>query len=215
MNRIRRWFLHEDYKELKRRLGKLEADWCREILIQRHAIEIARSIEEKVAYVEGEMAELATTKLRLSKLESAWQQQVLAQGHAVEVVRSVEEKVACVEGEMAELATTKPRLAKLESAWRQQISLQLHAMAVEDRLAAFESGWSQHIPAFLNAVSSVGAFGYELSQVKRQIADLRRSLEDRSEFVDAVPKFHTTVGSLENERDKDGAVHREIQGLLD
>jgi len=31
-----------------------------------------------------------------------------------------------------------------------------------------EAGWRQHVPAFLNAVSSVGAFGHELARVKRE-----------------------------------------------
>jgi hypothetical protein len=44
-----------------------------------------------------------------------------------------------------------------------------------------EAAWQQHMPAFLNAVSTVGAFGHELLRHKREteasIADLRRRLD--------------------------------------
>ncbi|WP_343714545.1 hypothetical protein [Inquilinus sp.] len=39
-----------------------------------------------------------------------------------------------------------------------------------DRL---EAGWRQHVPAFLNAVSTVGAFGHELSRTRRELNELR------------------------------------------
>jgi hypothetical protein len=62
---------------------------------------------------------------------------------------------------------------------------------IEARLAALENGWRQHLPAFLNAVSTVGAFGYELVEAGReakaasarlaeQIADARRDAEAAS-----------------------------------
>jgi len=55
-----------------------------------------------------------------------------------------------------------------------------------DRFATFEKAWERHLPAFLNAVSSVGAMGYELrrqrvdnaasrSEVDAKIEDLSRN----------------------------------------
>lgn len=38
---------------------------------------------------------------------------------------------------------------------------------IEARLSTIEAGWRQHVPALLNAASSVGAFGYQLSAVQR------------------------------------------------
>jgi hypothetical protein len=146
-------------------------------------------------------------------------QQARTQGHAIEVVRSVEEQVARAEQRAGELNAMEPRLAKLESALKQQISLQLHAMAIEDRLVAFEEGWRQHIPAFLNAVSSVGGFGYELSQVKRQIDDVRGNLANYWKLEDAVSQLRETVGALEiavkNAWEKAGAIDTESGALRD
>lgn len=49
--------------------------------------------------------------------------------------------------------------------------------ALEARLAPLETGWREHLPAFLNAVSTVGAFGHELARTKRDLQEaLRRSI---------------------------------------
>jgi predicted SAM-dependent methyltransferase len=40
---------------------------------------------------------------------------------------------------------------------------------LEARLAAIENGWREHVPAFLNAVSSVRAFGFELVQTEQKL----------------------------------------------
>ena len=45
------------------------------------------------------------------------------------------------------------------------------------RLAAVEAGWRQHVPAMLNAVSSVGAFGYEHARLAQEVQALRRDLD--------------------------------------
>src|SRR5271165_1238376 len=46
-----------------------------------------------------------------------------------------------------------------------------------DRLASFEEAWERYLPAFLNAVSSVGAMGYELRRQRLEIADHRTDVE--------------------------------------
>jgi hypothetical protein len=221
LSRIRRWFLQDrpNYEAFERRLAKLESAWRQQMSVQGHAIEIAASVEQRVARTEGDASELARMQPRLAKLESASRQQMSVQGHSIEIAASVEQRVARTEGDASELARMQPRLARLESASRQQVFLHLHAMAIEDRLAAFEKGWRQHIPAFLNAVASVGSFGYELSLLKRELSKLRYSLGDHSELANVVPKLRETIASLENEMrsvlDKSGAVDGEIKGLWD
>ncbi len=48
-----------------------------------------------------------------------------------------------------------------------------------DRLATFERAWERHLPAFLNAVSSVGAMGYELRRQREENAASRREVDAR------------------------------------
>jgi predicted SAM-dependent methyltransferase len=49
---------------------------------------------------------------------------------------------------------------------------------LEARLAIIENGWREHMPAFLNAVSTVRAFGFELLQSEKK---LRQEFDDRLE----------------------------------
>ena len=42
---------------------------------------------------------------------------------------------------------------------------------LNEKSAALESSWRQNVPAFLNAVSSVGAFGHELARLRRELED--------------------------------------------
>jgi hypothetical protein len=59
------------------------------------------------------------------------------------------------------------------------------------RLGLLESSWRQNIPAFLNAVSSVGAFGHELARLRRELEqglqavrhDLRQEAEQELQSV--------------------------------
>jgi hypothetical protein len=50
---------------------------------------------------------------------------------------------------------------------------------LEARVSQFETGWRQYLPSLLNAVSSIGAFGHELSQLRREAteANLRTKTE--------------------------------------
>ena len=52
---------------------------------------------------------------------------------------------------------------------------------MQARIAAIEAGWNHYVPAFLNAASSVAAFGHELLAVRRdlqqQIASLRGEIK--------------------------------------
>jgi hypothetical protein len=50
----------------------------------------------------------------------------------------------------------------------------------EARLRALEAGWNNYLPAFLNAVSSVGAFGHELLGLRREVEALRGQAESLS-----------------------------------
>ncbi len=54
-----------------------------------------------------------------------------------------------------------------------------------EKFKQLESSWRQNVPAFLNAVSTVNAFGYELvearRQLERQIASVRQQLDEESE----------------------------------
>ncbi len=56
------------------------------------------------------------------------------------------------------LAELNARLAPLE----------IGVAALDARLAPLEVAWRQHVPSFLNAVGTVSAFGYELSQLREQ-----------------------------------------------
>ena len=61
--------------------------------------------------------------------------------------------------------------------------------SMEERVARLESGWDNHLPLFLNAITSVRAFGYELFGVRRdlekEIAALRRELDAQARRLDA------------------------------
>ena len=80
------------------------------------------------------------------------------------------------------------------------------------RLSALEAAWRTHLPAFLNAVSSVGAFGHklletrkdierqqnELTQARAEAEQFRqelRSLADRIEFARREVLFELAHGS--------------------
>jgi hypothetical protein len=52
----------------------------------------------------------------------------------------------------------------------------------EARVAQFETGWRQHVPAFLNAVSTVRSFGFELSKRGQEVDELRDKIRVFGEF---------------------------------
>src|SRR5271157_1162649 len=62
---------------------------------------------------------------------------------------------------------------------------------IGSRLGLLESSWRQSVPAFLNAVSSVGAFGHELARLRRELEqglqsvrhDLRQQAEEGLQSV--------------------------------
>jgi hypothetical protein len=74
---------------------------------------------------------------------------------AVEAMRSAEERA---EGAKAE-------------------RLQTDLAALDRRLKELEAGWRQHVPAFLNAVSSVGAFAHQQARLQRELEALRGDLD--------------------------------------
>ena len=171
MNRIRRWLLRGGgYKVLEGRLGKLEAAWRREMLAQGHAIEIARSIEEKVARLERETAELATMQPRLTKLESALRQQVFLHLHAMgssqeEITRVVE---TVLRRELdAGLSGNSVLADLLGGLWEDfdQLHAQVQAVA-EARLAATEGkiGNLDNLPERNSEIVA------RLSDIEKQIA---------------------------------------------
>ncbi|HJU10988.1 MAG TPA: hypothetical protein VJ728_08925, partial [Candidatus Binataceae bacterium] len=81
------------------------------------------------------------------------------------ILRPVEPRLAALEAHLTSLIehvrTVDERLSVLEP--------------FESRLSAIETSWRQNLPAFLNAVSSVGAFGYELSAMQR---DTNKKLDE-------------------------------------
>jgi hypothetical protein len=55
--------------------------------------------------------------------------------------------------------------------------LQTDLAALDRRLKELEAGWRQHVPAFLNAVSSVGAFAHQQARLQRELEALRGDLD--------------------------------------
>lgn len=98
--------------------------------------------------------------------------------------------------------------------------------SAEDRVERLETGWRQHVPAFLNAVSTVGAFGHELSRTRKEMNDLQRqheaAAEMRSELIERAGKpehvlhgdfqafVHNTDGSIGKLWERIEFVRREI-----
>lgn len=54
-----------------------------------------------------------------------------------------------------------------------------------EKFKQVESSWRQNVPAFLNAVSTVNAFGYELAKLRRELeqglASVQREFDEKSE----------------------------------
>ena len=54
-------------------------------------------------------------------------------------------------------------------------ALEAHVAPLESRVSTLDTGWKEHLPAFLNAASTVRAFGHELSRERetanRQLAE--------------------------------------------
>jgi predicted SAM-dependent methyltransferase len=81
------------------------------------------------------------------------------------------------------LPAIESRLTPVESRLSSH-EARLDAMDVSglSRLPALEAAWRTHVPAFLNAVSSVGAFGHKLREVRNDIDRQRNELvEARAE----------------------------------
>jgi hypothetical protein len=70
-----------------------------------------------------------------------------------------------------------------------------------DRLATFEEAWERHLPAFLNAVSSVGAMGHEL---RRQRVE---SAESRTDADAKIKDLSARIAALHNQFN-DFRIHR-------
>lgn len=83
------------------------------------------------------------------------------------------EAAALRRGAAAEAA--RPAGERAERLRQEEVARRLEAL--EERLRALETGWRQHVPAFLNAVSSVGAFAHEQARLAREVGGLRRDLD--------------------------------------
>jgi len=117
----------------------------------------------------------------------------------------IEARVAPVE---SKLSADETRLSAHEarlSAHEARLSAhEARLSADEARLDAFEAAWRTHVPAFLNAVSSVGAFGHKLLEVRGEAeAQARRAeqfqqelwrLADRIEFARREVMFEMAHG---------------------
>jgi predicted SAM-dependent methyltransferase len=55
--------------------------------------------------------------------------------------------------------------------------LQEWAQVMTEQHGSLEGAWRQHLPSFLNAISSVAAFGFELAAVRRELSERTRSIE--------------------------------------
>jgi len=64
---------------------------------------------------------------------------------------------------------------------------------LQTRVSALEAGWKRHLPAFLNAVSTVGAFGHDLLRTRRdlerEISELRRQVEALAGATKPAPRL--------------------------
>src|SRR5438128_1002547 len=55
----------------------------------------------------------------------------------------------------------------LASAEQHLASAEERLCSHDERISSLHRGWTQHIPSFLNAVSSVGAFGFDLAKLRQ------------------------------------------------
>lgn len=85
--------------------------------------------------------------------------------------------------------------------WR-RIEARIRAMpqqgAVGGSLPALsaEAAWHQHMPAFLNAVSTVGAFGHELARHKRET---KAALDEQRERIETLFDLHDEIVALSSQ----------------
>lgn len=94
--------------------------------------------------------------------------------------------------------------------------------SVEGRLSAIESAWGTHLPAFLNAVSSVGAFAHELIRaqtVLRQEFEEALAREQEAARQELTQRLAEARGALGQEfRDRiintEGALRQELAQRL-
>jgi hypothetical protein len=67
----------------------------------------------------------------------------------------------------------------------------------------FEKSWRHNLPLFLNAVSSVGAFGHKLASVQKELEvlqkDFARLTEDRQTLATKFRALEATLESANNE----------------
>jgi hypothetical protein len=86
----------------------------------------------------------------------------------------IETRVAPLEARVvpleARVVPLEARVAPLEA---RVAPLEARVAPLEARVAQFESGWRQHLPAFLNSISTVRSFGFELSKASQEIDELR------------------------------------------
>jgi hypothetical protein len=90
-------------------------------------------------------------------------------GIDVRFSKPIQEHLGAVEGR---LGAVEERLGAIEG----------RLAALEARVTQFETGWRQHVPAFLNSISTVRSFGFELSKTSQEIDELRDKIHVFSEF---------------------------------
>jgi hypothetical protein len=102
-------------------------------------------------------------------------------------VAPVEARVASLEARVGSLeARVAPFEARVAPFEARVASLETRVAPCEARVAQFETAWHQHVPAFLNTISTVRSFGFELaktSQESRNFGDDILGIRQRIEFL--------------------------------
>jgi hypothetical protein len=94
------------------------------------------------------------------------------------------------------------------------LPIETHLRSLDARVVDSEAVWRQHVPAFLNAVSSVGAFGLELSRTRAELGELRtRSDATRTELEELRTHSDATRTELEELRTRSDATRTELEEL--
>ncbi|MCG7392443.1 hypothetical protein MHY87_05940 [Microvirga sp. ACRRW] len=79
---------------------------------------------------------------------------------------------------------------------------------LEERLKNFEQAWNQQLPAFLNSVTSVGAFGHELGQQRDQLARIYEHMDRQRD--QSAQERQEVERELARQRDRQEFIRSEI-----
>jgi hypothetical protein len=122
----------------------------------------------------------------------------------------------------ARLAPMDERTSRLESRLPEIETRLAERDAALERL---DAGWRQHLPAFLNAVSSIGAFGHELGRARSEAGQVRSEAEQarsnadwaRSEAEQArsdAEQAHSEAGRVRTQSDQVRAELEDVRAQL-